>query len=126
MRWHSACPVSAGATPWHVDEAVSYLPAADPLLWQRVWRTRRLIGVLGPVDERRARPRPRRPHRLAATLLRHHHEQALNAARDVMSRRRSPVGTLLPLVAGRLSDPDPAQREQAAELLAATGRAAEP
>ncbi|MGZ3145038.1 HEAT repeat domain-containing protein [Lentzea chajnantorensis] len=115
-----------GRDPRHVDEAIAYLPTADPLLWHHVWAARRPIARLvrwtADVldDDRDGRTR------LAAALLRLGHEQALTAAWDVLSRWRSPAATLLPLVAERLSDPDPARREQAAEVLGATGRAAEP
>ncbi|ANZ41003.1 hypothetical protein BBK82_38520 [Lentzea guizhouensis] len=122
---HRTCGLG-GRDPWHVDEAASYLPTADPVLWQQVWPSRQPIGrlvrwtgdVLG--DDRDGRTR------LAVTLLRAHHEQALNTAWDVLRRWRSPVATLLPLVAELLSDVDPVQRARAADVLASTGRAAGP
>ncbi|MGW6928757.1 HEAT repeat domain-containing protein [Lentzea sp. NPDC054927] len=119
-----------GRDPRHVDEVASYLPTADLAVWQNVWCTRRTTArliwwtndVLGADRDGR--------NRTAAALLGSRDPErrasALSSAATLMNRWRSSVGTLLPHVAGHLTDPDPQQRETAASILAATGRAAEP
>ncbi|MFJ5986046.1 HEAT repeat domain-containing protein [Lentzea sp. NPDC092896] len=120
-----------GRDPRHVDEAASYLSTADLAVWHDVWPVgRQVVGRLlwwtNDVldDDRDGRTR------LAATLLgsadADRRTNAMTAAADVMHRWRSPVATLLPLVADRLSDPDSRQRWSAASILAAAGLAAAP
>ncbi|MDX2393686.1 HEAT repeat domain-containing protein [Streptomyces sp. DK15] len=115
-----------GRDPRHLDEAAAYIGAARTAAWQRSWAgpgrpewlPTRIDGLLG--DDREGRTR------LAATLLERGDGNALPVADAVMSRWRSPVRTLLPLVAARLSDPAPPHRRRAVALLAAAGRRAEP
>ncbi|MDX8141936.1 HEAT repeat domain-containing protein [Lentzea sp. BCCO 10_0061] len=120
-----------GRDPRHVDEAASYLSTADLAVWHDVWSVgRRVVGRLlwwtndFLDDDRDGRTR------LAATLLgsadADRRTNALTTAAAVMERWRSPVTTLLPLVANRLSDPDSRQRRSAASILASAGRAAAP
>lgn len=115
-----------GRDPWHVDEAESYLVTADRPLWHQVWCTRgrvdRLVWWTNDVLDADRDGRTR----LAATLLATGDDAALRAAAQVMNRWRSPVPTLLPLVAARLADRDPGQRREAAEILGGVGRAAAP
>ncbi|MCX2950445.1 hypothetical protein [Lentzea sp. NEAU-D7] len=120
-----------GRDPRHVDEIASYLSTADLAVWHDVWpRGRRVVARLlwwtNDVldDDRDGRTR------LATTLLDSvdpdRRANAMNAAAAVMDRWRSPVTTLLPLVAKRLSDPDCRQRRSAASILASAGRASAP
>ncbi|MFJ8957890.1 hypothetical protein ACIRG5_00815 [Lentzea sp. NPDC102401] len=120
-----------GRDPRHVDEAASYLSTADLAVWHDVWPVgRRVVGRLlwwtNDIldDDRDGRTR------LAAALLDSgdpdRRTNALTTAAAVMERWRSPVTTLLPLVANRLSDPDSRQRRSASSILASAGQAAAP
>ncbi|MEU3642383.1 HEAT repeat domain-containing protein [Lentzea sp. NPDC034063] len=120
-----------GRDPRHVDEAAAYLSIADLAVWHDVWPVQR--EVVGRLllwtndiidDDRDGRTR------LAATLLgsadADRRANAMSTAADVMRRWRSPVTTLLPLVADGLCDPNSRQRWSAASILASAGRAAAP
>ncbi|MFD4668183.1 hypothetical protein ACFWNN_00530 [Lentzea sp. NPDC058450] len=120
-----------GRDPRHVDEAATYLAASDLAVWKDISpegrrsfavMLARANDVLGDDGDGRTR--------LVAALLDHpdpmRRVRTMAAARSVMERWRSPVPTLLPLVAERLSDQDFRQRRSAADILAQSGLAAAP
>ncbi|MFF3016631.1 HEAT repeat domain-containing protein [Streptomyces sp. NPDC057939] len=115
-----------GRDPRHLEEVAAYIGAARTETWQRSWAgpgraewlPTRIDRLLGDDHEGRTR--------LAATLLERGDGNALPVAAELMSRWRSPVRTLLPLVAARLSDPAARYRRRAVSVLAGAGRRAEP
>uniref|UniRef100_A0AAU2JW45 HEAT repeat domain-containing protein n=1 Tax=Streptomyces sp. NBC_00049 TaxID=2903617 RepID=A0AAU2JW45_9ACTN len=123
-----------GRDPRHVDEAVAYLGSAQREVprhdaqdaqdaqatqdAEEPWQSIRRAGAL--LDE----DRDGRVRLVSALLVQE--RDALQAAAEVLSRWRSPLATLLPLVARRLSDPCPENRRFAAALLASAGDRALP
>ncbi|MQY06581.1 HEAT repeat domain-containing protein [Actinomadura macrotermitis] len=111
-----------GRDPRHIDVAGAYLGTAKRDAWRSAWcgpaTPAWTDGLLG--EDRDGRTR------LAAKLLRSPDPRALRPAAEVMSRWRSPVAELLPLVAAHLSGGDPEDRRFAASVLASAGREAGP
>ncbi|MFI6096257.1 HEAT repeat domain-containing protein [Lentzea sp. NPDC051213] len=116
-----------GRDPRHIDEAASYLDTADLSVWKDVLGARRTSARLITTTDDLLRADRDGRTRLAAAMLRQNdadkRSTGLKTALTVMSRWRSPVATLLPLVAVHLSDSNPEQRRQVASILATTGSA---
>ncbi|WP_394619365.1 HEAT repeat domain-containing protein [Lentzea sp. JNUCC 0626] len=119
-----------GRDPRHVDEAVSYLSTSDFTVWKDIGPGRRSFAVMMAMTEEALGDDRDGRTRLSAALVDHpdpvRRRWTMKAAAGVMNRWRSPVPTLLPHIARRLSDEDSLVRSSAAKILASAGQAAEP